>query len=153
MARSKYLPLNLDFNKTFSLSRVSSHFCFLFSPNDQVSPYLGGIGISSAVVSYIVALYYNTIIAWCLIYFLHSFESPLPWADCPTRLYKNFTYDIEPECVASSPTQYYWYRNTLMSSPSVNEPIEFNYQMGISLLVAWFVVYICMIQVYYLCIV
>lgn len=67
----------------------------------QVSPYLGGIGISSAVVSYVVALYYNTIIAWCLIYFLHSFESPLPWAECPKRLYKNFTYDLEPECVVS----------------------------------------------------
>lgn len=68
----------------------------------QVSPYLGGIGISSAVVSYIVALYYNTIIAWCLIYLLHSFESPLPWAECPTRLYANYTYDHEPECVVST---------------------------------------------------
>lgn len=68
---------------------------------NQVSPFLGGIGISSAVVSYIVALYYNTIIAWCLIYLLHSFESPLPWAECPTRLYPNFTYDYEPECVVS----------------------------------------------------
>lgn len=112
----------------------------------QVSPYLGGIGISSAVVSYIVALYYNTIIAWCLIYLLHSFESPLPWADCPTRLYKNFTYDIEPECVASSPTHFYWYRSTLQSSPSVNEPIGLNYPVGIALLVAWFLVYICMVQ-------
>lgn len=111
-----------------------------------MSPFLGGIGISSAVVSYIVALYYNTIIAWCLIYFLHSFESPLPWADCPTRLYKNFTYDIEPECVASSPTQFYWYRSTLQSSPSVNEPVGLNYPVGIALLVAWFLVYICMVQ-------
>lgn len=112
----------------------------------QVSPYLGGIGISSAVVSYIVALYYNTIIAWCLIYFLHSFESPLPWADCPTRLYKNFTYDIEPECVASSPTQYYWYRSTLQSSASVNDPEAINYPVAIALFVAWFLVYICMVQ-------
>lgn len=67
----------------------------------QVSPYLGGIGISSAIVSYIVALYYNLIIAWCLIYFLHSFESPLPWATCPKRHYANMTYDIEPECAVS----------------------------------------------------
>ncbi|XP_037937409.1 sodium-dependent neutral amino acid transporter B(0)AT3-like [Teleopsis dalmanni] len=112
----------------------------------QVSPYLGGIGISSAVVSYIVALYYNTIIAWCLIYLLHSFESPLPWADCPTRLYSNYTYDHEPECVASSPTQFYWYRTTLQCSESVNEPEGFNYHMGIGLLVSWFLVYICMVQ-------
>ncbi|XP_059618030.1 sodium-dependent neutral amino acid transporter B(0)AT3 isoform X2 [Phlebotomus argentipes] len=134
----------------------------------QVSPFLGGIGISSAVVSYVVALYYNTIIAWCLIYFLHSFESPLPWAECPKRLYKNFTYDLEPECVvsiidfsslfhptdlkilaifqSSSPTQYYWYRSTLMSSPSVNEPEVFNYNVAIALILAWFLVYMCMVQ-------
>lgn len=36
----------------------------------QVSPYLGGIGIASGVVSFNVALYYNTIIAWCLNYFI-----------------------------------------------------------------------------------
>uniref|UniRef100_A0A1I8P2J0 Transporter n=1 Tax=Stomoxys calcitrans TaxID=35570 RepID=A0A1I8P2J0_STOCA len=112
----------------------------------QVSPYLGGIGISSAVVSYIVALYYNTIIAWCLIYLLHSFESPLPWAECPTRLYANYTYDHEPECVASSPTQFYWYRTTLQCSESVNQPENFNYHMALALLVSWFLVYICMVQ-------
>ncbi|XP_073831238.1 sodium-dependent neutral amino acid transporter B(0)AT3 isoform X1 [Musca autumnalis] len=112
----------------------------------QVSPYLGGIGISSAVVSYIVALYYNTIIAWCLIYLLHSFESPLPWAECPTRLYANYTYDHEPECVASSPTQYYWYRTTLQCSESVNQPENFNYHIAIALMVSWFLVYICMVQ-------
>ncbi|XP_037028827.1 sodium-dependent neutral amino acid transporter B(0)AT3 isoform X1 [Bradysia coprophila] len=112
----------------------------------EISPYLGGIGISSAVVSYIVALYYNTIIAWCLIYLLHSFESPLPWAECPKRLYSNFTYDIEPECVASSPTQFYWYRSTLQSSPSVDVPEAFNYNVAIALLTAWFLVYICMVQ-------
>lgn len=37
---------------------------------EKVSPYMGGIGISSAVVSFNVALYYNTIIAWCLFYFV-----------------------------------------------------------------------------------
>lgn len=34
----------------------------------QVSPYCGGIGVASAFVSFNVALYYNTIIAWCLYY-------------------------------------------------------------------------------------
>jgi len=37
---------------------------------NEVSPYLAGIGVSSAVVSFNVALYYNTIIAWCLFYFV-----------------------------------------------------------------------------------
>ncbi|XP_055632605.1 sodium-dependent neutral amino acid transporter B(0)AT3 isoform X1 [Toxorhynchites rutilus septentrionalis] len=112
----------------------------------EVSVYLGGIGISSAFVSYIVALYYNTIIAWCLIYLLHSFESPLPWAECPKRLFKNFTYDVEPECVVSSPTKYYWYRETLMVSPDVNEPEGINYSVAIALITAWSLVYMCMVQ-------
>ncbi len=44
---------------------------------------MGGIGIASGVVSFNVALYYNTIIAWCLFYFVQSFRYPLPWAECP----------------------------------------------------------------------
>lgn len=69
---------------------------------NEVSPYLGGIGIASAIVSFIVALYYNTIIGWCLIYFLHSFENPLPWAECPKKfITSNMTYYYEKECVVS----------------------------------------------------
>ena len=33
-----------------------------------MSPYLGGLGLASAVVAFNVAIYYNTIIAWCLKY-------------------------------------------------------------------------------------
>ncbi len=34
-----------------------------------ISVYAGGIGVASAVVSFNVALYYKTIIAWCIFYF------------------------------------------------------------------------------------
>lgn len=60
-----------------------------------------GIGISSAVVSFNVALYYNTIIAWCLFYFVQSFQSQLPWAECPKVYFPNGSYASEPECVVS----------------------------------------------------
>lgn len=46
---------------------------------NNIHPYLGGVGISSAVVSFFVGLYYNVIITWCLYYLFHSFQSPLPW--------------------------------------------------------------------------
>ncbi|CAG9794059.1 unnamed protein product [Diatraea saccharalis] len=64
----------------------------------QVSPYLGGIGISSAVVSFNVALYYNSIIAWCLFYFAQSFQAELPWSECPKKYFANGSYITEPEC-------------------------------------------------------
>ncbi|XP_049808988.1 sodium-dependent neutral amino acid transporter B(0)AT3 [Schistocerca nitens] len=113
---------------------------------NQVSPYLGGIGISSAVVSFNVALYYNTIIAWCLFYFVQSFQSELPWATCPNRYHENGSYTVEPECVTSTPTQYFWYRTTLMVSQDINSPEGFNWKIALALVVAWLLVYMCMIK-------
>ncbi|XP_049958233.1 sodium-dependent neutral amino acid transporter B(0)AT3 [Schistocerca serialis cubense] len=113
---------------------------------NQVSPYLGGIGISSAVVSFNVALYYNTIIAWCLFYFVQSFQSELPWATCPNRYHENGSYTVEPECVTSTPTQYFWYRTTLMVSQDINSPEVFNWKIALALVVAWLLVYMCMIK-------
>ncbi|XP_046993862.1 sodium-dependent neutral amino acid transporter B(0)AT3 [Schistocerca americana] len=113
---------------------------------NQVSPYLGGIGISSAVVSFNVALYYNTIIAWCLFYFVQSFQSELPWATCPNRYHENGSYTVEPECVTSTPTQYFWYRTTLMVSQDINSPEAFNWKIALALVVAWLLVYMCMIK-------
>ncbi|XP_071451814.1 sodium-dependent neutral amino acid transporter B(0)AT3, partial [Hetaerina americana] len=113
---------------------------------NQMSPYLGGIGISSAVVSFNVALYYNTIIAWCLFYFVQSFQTQLPWAECPNKYYENGSYVPEPECVRSSPTQYFWYRTTLMISEDINAPEVFNWKIALALIVAWMLVYMCMIK-------
>ena len=69
--------------------------------NNQISPYLGGLGLASGAVAFNVALYYNTIIAWCLKYLvqvryirsrystplfnLQSFFIPLPWSACPVE--------------------------------------------------------------------
>lgn len=50
-----------------------------------VHPLMGGVGLASAVTSYMVAIYYNAIIMWCFYYLFHSFQSPLPWAECPTE--------------------------------------------------------------------
>nr|CAH7755518.1 unnamed protein product [Callosobruchus chinensis] len=113
---------------------------------NQVSPFLSGIGISSAVVSFNVALYYNTIIAWCLFYFVQSFQSQLPWAECPKAYFSNGSYILEPECVVSSPTQYFWYRTTLDISENVNTPQPFNWKIAMALVVAWILVYMCMIK-------
>ena len=34
-------------------------------------------------VSFMVGIYYNTIIAWVMWYFFNSFQEPLPWSQCP----------------------------------------------------------------------
>ncbi|XP_072361161.1 sodium- and chloride-dependent neutral and basic amino acid transporter B(0+)-like isoform X2 [Scyliorhinus torazame] len=45
-------------------------------------PILQGVGITMVLVSTLVAIYYNCIIAYSLYYLFASFQSPLPWADC-----------------------------------------------------------------------
>lgn len=111
---------------------------------NQVSPYCGGIGVASAFVSFNVALYYNTIIAWCLYYLAGSFRSPLPWTDCPKTYYNNGSYKDVKECAKSSPTEYFWYRDTLDISPDINHPEKFNWKIALCLLVAWVLTYLCM---------
>ena len=53
-----------------------------------ISPYLDGVGIASAIVCFFVCLYYNVILAWCMIYFVNSFRVPLPWSQCPNETVK-----------------------------------------------------------------
>lgn len=46
----------------------------------------------------------------------------------------------------SSPTQYFWYRTTLMISEDINTPEAFNWKIALALVIAWILVYMCMIK-------
>lgn len=45
-------------------------------------------GIASMLVSFLVGMYYNTIMAWILWYLFNSFQDPLPWSQCPLNANK-----------------------------------------------------------------
>jgi solute carrier family 6 amino acid/orphan transporter-like 15/16/17/18/20 len=45
--------------------------------SNQVSPYLSAVGTSSAAVSCNVALYHQTVTAWCLFYFVQVWKLKL----------------------------------------------------------------------------
>ncbi|XP_073486754.1 sodium-dependent neutral amino acid transporter B(0)AT3-like [Aquarana catesbeiana] len=111
---------------------------------NTISPYLGGVGIASLLVSLLVGVYYNTIIAWILWYFFNSFQNPLPWSYCPTADYNNT--DAYEECSRSSTVNYYWYRKTLNITTTINESGDLQWWMVISLAVAWGAVYLCTIR-------
>lgn len=46
----------------------------------------------------------------------------------------------------SGPTQYFWYRTTLDISEDINSPAPFNHKIAVALVVAWILVYMCMIK-------
>lgn len=40
-------------------------------------------GLGSLTLSFLISLYYNTVLSWVLWYLLNSFQQPLPWGSCP----------------------------------------------------------------------
>jgi len=113
---------------------------------NEINPLLGGIGLASAITSFNVAIYYNAIIMWCFFYLFHSFQYPLPWASCPTEEITKgnitITREVE-ECTKGGATSYFWYRNALDVSPSMDSPDGIKWKMLICLIVAWCIVYAC----------
>ncbi|XP_072224531.1 sodium-dependent neutral amino acid transporter B(0)AT2 [Leuresthes tenuis] len=109
----------------------------------HISPKLAGIGYSSCLVCFYVALYYNVIIAWSIFYLGNSFQYPLPWEHCPTD---GATNDTVKECSSSSPTSYFWFRKALDITNSIEESGEFNPIMTGCLLAGWAIVSLAMIK-------
>ncbi|XP_074056102.1 sodium-dependent neutral amino acid transporter B(0)AT1 [Macrotis lagotis] len=108
-----------------------------------IHPTLKGVGIASMFVSFMVGLYYNTIIAWVMWYFFNSFQDPLPWSTCP--LTENATAYIE-ECTKSSSVDYFWYRETLNISTSIDDSGYIQWWILLCLTCAWSVLYVCIIR-------
>ncbi|XP_004399203.1 PREDICTED: sodium- and chloride-dependent transporter XTRP3 isoform X2 [Odobenus rosmarus divergens] len=108
-----------------------------------ISPYLGGVGLASMVVSFFLSTYYNIINAWAFWYLFHSFQDPLPWSVCP--LNDNHT-GYDQECEKASSTQYFWYRKTLNISPSIQDSGRVQWEPALCLILAWLVVYLCILR-------
>ncbi|XP_060706278.1 sodium-dependent neutral amino acid transporter B(0)AT1-like [Hemiscyllium ocellatum] len=109
----------------------------------SIHPYLKGMGIASMLVSFLVGLYYNSIIALVMWYFFNSFQEPLPWSICPMTENKTGFVD---ECVRSSPVDYYWYRETLNISATINDSGDIQWWLLLCLISAWAVLYVCTIR-------
>ncbi|XP_074842077.1 sodium-dependent neutral amino acid transporter B(0)AT1 isoform X2 [Carettochelys insculpta] len=109
----------------------------------SIHPTLKGVGIAALLVSFLVGLYYNTIIAWVMWYFFNSFQEPLPWSECP--LNANRTGYVE-ECAKSSPVDYFWYRETLNISTSIDDSGSIQWWLLLCLTCAWGVLYACTIR-------
>ncbi|KAG7324697.1 hypothetical protein KOW79_012713 [Hemibagrus wyckioides] len=109
----------------------------------SINPYLSGVGIASMLVSCMVGMYYNTIIAWVMWYFFNSFQDPLPWSQCPIN--ENRT-DVVSECGRSSSVDYFWYRETLNISTNIADSGGLQWWMVLCLIAAWTVLWVCCIR-------
>ena len=106
---------------------------------NKLHPYLGGIGIAAAFEAFIICCYYTAIVCWCFFYLFNSFQSPLPWEECPIG---NDSFPVA-ECLGSSPTEYFWYRKAMNISPTIDETSGFVWWILIVFIMTWVFVYLC----------
>ncbi|KAM9824691.1 sodium-dependent neutral amino acid transporter B(0)AT1-like [Neosynchiropus ocellatus] len=109
----------------------------------SINPYLTGVGIASLLTSFLVGVYYNTIMAWIMWYLFNSFQDPLPWSQCP--LDQNRTGLVE-ECARSTTVDYFWYRETLNTSTRIDESGGLQWWVVLCLVAAWTLLYVCCIR-------
>ncbi|XP_077455089.1 sodium- and chloride-dependent transporter XTRP3A [Stigmatopora argus] len=108
-----------------------------------VNPYLGGVGLASVVASIYICLYYNVINGWSFWYLFNSFQSVLPWSNCPVN--SNLTGPVE-ECQKASPTQYFFFRETLDIASSIEENGGIQTSQALCFLLAWVITYLFIIH-------
>ncbi|XP_035876189.1 inactive sodium-dependent neutral amino acid transporter B(0)AT3 isoform X2 [Phyllostomus discolor] len=108
-----------------------------------ISPYLGGVGLGCLTLSFLISLYYNTVLSWVLWYFLNSFQQPLPWGSCPLDV--NRTGFVK-ECEGSSTVSYFWYRRTLNITADINYSGSVQWWLLVCLAASWAIVYLCVIR-------
>uniref|UniRef100_A0A8C9F3J7 Transporter n=1 Tax=Pavo cristatus TaxID=9049 RepID=A0A8C9F3J7_PAVCR len=121
----------------------------------KCSPLPGaGVGVGMLVVSSLVSIYYNVIIAWAFYYLGSSFRSPLPWScDAPRNA---------ELCQVSGPEQGWGSgsRDNASGTPSprlseqvlgvthssgLGDPGPVQWPLALCLLAAWLLVFLCML--------
>ena len=50
-----------------------------FAIDNRISP---GIGFAMIMVSFLVSIYYNVMLAWSIYYLYHAFKTDIPWVGC-----------------------------------------------------------------------
>ncbi|CAB3999928.1 Sodium- and chloride-dependent GABA transporter 1 [Paramuricea clavata] len=111
----------------------------------HLCPLFGGIGYANMVISFMVSIYYNVILAWSCYYFFNSFKANLPWVGCDHPWNDDcFVYNkSNPNATGVSSSREFYVHNVLKITDGIDNPGEMNWEMFGCLLLAWVLVYFC----------
>ncbi|KAL9984764.1 hypothetical protein ACROYT_G007097 [Oculina patagonica] len=124
-----------------------------------ICPLFGGLGYAMLLITFLISVYYNVIIAWTLYYLFVTFRKTLPWGECGNEWNSNYckkdrVMDATVNCTAIglplnctgkyiSPEEEYFNGHVLKLSDGIDQPGEIRWELAICLLVAWICVYFC----------
>ncbi|XP_068744715.1 sodium-dependent dopamine transporter-like [Montipora capricornis] len=120
-------------------------------------PLARGVGFGMIMVSFLVSIYYNLIIAWCLLYMFESFRKQVPWKHCGnkwnTPLCAETNSDLNCSalglaagCKTTSPSEEFFNRHILRITDSISDMGSVSWQIVLCLILAWIIVYLCLIK-------
>ncbi|XP_042691232.1 sodium-dependent proline transporter-like isoform X2 [Centrocercus urophasianus] len=109
-------------------------------------PILQGVGVGMMVVSSLVSIYYNVIIAWAFYYLGSSFQSPLPWS-CDAPRNAELCQNASGSATHTSASEAFWNEQVLgvTHSSGLGDPGSVQWLLALCLLAAWIVVFLCML--------
>uniref|UniRef100_A0A3Q3LDU5 Transporter n=1 Tax=Mastacembelus armatus TaxID=205130 RepID=A0A3Q3LDU5_9TELE len=99
-------------------------------------PILQGVGVAMVMVTLIVSIYYNVIIAYSLYYMFASFQSPLPWSSCLSWENTTFSSSNMTTVPGQSPSEQYWDCVALQRSSGLGETGRVVWHLALCLLLS-----------------
>ena len=135
----------------------------------ECAPIARGVGFAMIVLSLIVSIYYNVIMAYCLFYLFNSMRSVLPWTECDpawadarcyVRAGNSSVRAVQHSCVPTpfrrcppvlepqTSEEQYWERRVLQIRDSgfgeFGDIGQLNMELGFYLLLSWVIVLVCL---------
>ncbi|XP_046377511.1 sodium- and chloride-dependent glycine transporter 1-like [Haliotis rufescens] len=124
----------------------------------RINPLLKGLGYSMVIVSWLISLYYNVIIAHTLFYLGASMTPVLPWTTCGNTWNTNscLSHNFSDSAVAppshpsnvtfNTPAEEYYKYFVLEQNDNIGELGSVNWKLALCLLAAWVIVGACLIR-------
>lgn len=122
-------------------------------------PIARGIGFGMIMVSFLVSIYYNLIIAWCLLYLFESFRKDVPWKHCGNKWntplcsetteragFNCSAIGLAVGCKTTSPSEEFFNHYILKITDSISDMGSVSWQIVLCLILAWVIVYLCLIK-------
>ncbi|XP_069571836.1 sodium- and chloride-dependent neutral and basic amino acid transporter B(0+) [Brachyistius frenatus] len=136
----------------FFMESALGQFCSQGPVNAwRAVPLLQGVGVAMVMVTLIVSIYYNVIIAYSLYYMFASMQSPLPWSscfswadtNCSSMPIANWTQGNNTcssnntiKVAVQSPSEQYWDRVALQRSGGLDEAGPVVWHLALCLLLS-----------------
>ncbi|CAC5374384.1 Sodium- and chloride-dependent neutral and basic amino acid transporter B(0+),Sodium- and chloride-dependent taurine transporter,Sodium-dependent noradrenaline transporter,Sodium-dependent proline transporter,Sodium-and chloride-dependent glycine transporter 1,Sodium-dependent neutral amino acid transporter SLC6A17,Sodium- and chloride-dependent GABA transporter ine,Sodium- and chloride-dependent GABA transporter 3,Sodium- and chloride-dependent betaine transporter,Sodium- and chloride-dependent GABA trans len=125
----------------------------------RICPLFKGVGMGMVIVSAIVCIYYNVIVAWTIYYLFMSFRSVLPWSHCHNSwnddrcvdglegtLNKTMLNITSVNLTKVTASEQFWENHVLDITDGIEDSGSLRWQLFICLSLAWLCVFLCLFK-------